>query len=236
MLAVLKRYLGALMTIAYPQVCLCCRKDLEPNREYICAWCTISLPRTDYWKTHENPLLKQLWGRLTLEQAVAFLYYEQNQNVKYLVREVKYHGNRELGVHLGKLFAKKLTEDGSVFQLPDVIVPMPLHPKRLKQRGFNQTELLAMGMSEVWGIPFTVKAAERVLYNVSQTRKGRFGRWENVSEIFALKSAKEIEGKHVLLLDDVVTTGSTLESCGQQLLKANIKLSVATLCTATKSV
>ena len=236
MLSVLQRYTSALMKIAYPQVCLCCRKDLEPNREYICAVCTISLPRTEYWKTRENPLLKQLWGRLTLEQAVALFFYEHNKDVTYLIREVKYHGNRELGVHLGKMLAGRLQEEGSVFQLPDVIVPMPLHPKRIKQRGFNQSELLAMGMSEVWGIPYTVKAVERAVYNVSQTSKGRFNRWENVNEIFALKQPKEIEGKHVLLLDDVVTTGSTLESCGRQLLKANIKLSVATVCTASKPI
>lgn len=202
--------------VFFPRYCVVCGKRLCKEEDGLCITCYSLLPRTKMHLSPGNVMEKNFWGRLPIERATAFLFYSKGGDVSKLLYELKYYGNRELGFILGKCMAEEMKESG-FFQGIDAIVPVPLHPKKKRSRGYNQSEVLAKGISSILDIPIVDDVLKRNQNTTTQTHKSRFGRWMNVDEAFECCNAEKIKGKHILLLDDVVTTGATIVACSDAL-------------------
>lgn len=221
-----------LIDLVYPRLCNACGEHLQQKEPLICTTCFYKLPRTGYHNWPENPLSKVFWGRVELEKAIAFLYFTKGGKVQHILHGLKYKNLPELGELMGTLYANDLMKDGTLDSI-DSIIPVPLHPEKLKARGYNQSEAFAKGLCTVSGIAMDCTSLVRKFSSSTQTKKSRYRRWENVKEIFSLEHPEVIEGKHVLLVDDVITTGATIEACCNVLLEANnVKISIAGIATA----
>lgn len=213
----------------YPKLCDACGVHLMKNEDILCTQCQYKLPRTKYHEDHENALAQIFWGRVHLERATALFHFVKGSKYRKLIHKLKYQGRKDLGIYLGMLLGVEV-KDVPDFSQAACIVPVPLHPKRKKQRGYNQAEQIAFGLSAVLNIPVSNDNLIRRSYTETQTKKSRFDRWENVSKVFHIKAPEEFEGKHLILVDDVITTGSTIEACAQNLLELkDVKLSIACL-------
>jgi ComF family protein len=191
------------------------------------------MPETGFESHYGNPLEKKFWGRLQLSAASAQYYFTRESLMQQLMHEFKYRGNKELGLQLGKMVGDMLKRSGR-FKV-DVLIPLPLFESKEKRRGFNQSTVLCLGMAEEMKVPVAHNVMIRSSDTETQTKKGRIDRWLNMEGKFILKNPTAIAGMHVLLVDDVVTTGATLEACGMELLKTpGTRLSVATLCYAVR--
>ena len=225
----IRSYADSFFELLFPRVCYSCGAHLFENEHEVCNRCLRSLPRTGYELVDDNPVSRMFWGRVFLERAASVFYYRKGELLQKLLHRLKYKGGRQLGHVLGKQAGNILFQSGFTASV-DVLMPVPLHEKKYRQRGYNQSELIAQGISEAVKIPVVAHKLIRTVYTESQTKKGRFERWENVSSVFALKDAGQLDGKHVLLVDDVVTTGATLEACVSALKSnADIKVSIATI-------
>jgi ComF family protein len=223
--------LSALLQLVFPRLCVTCNHSLRKNESHICTKCLINLPQTRFHETIDNPLAKTFWGRLTLEHAYSFLYFRKGNAVQHILHEIKYKSNRDLARFIGSYYGAVLSESGIK---PDGIAAIPLHPQKMRKRGYNQSELIVAGMCESMQIENLSPFVERITPTETQTKKSRFARWENVEEVFRLKEHSAFAGKHLLLMDDVITTGATIEACGKQILQApHSKLSVASIAFAT---
>ena len=218
-----------LINIFFPPVCVSCGEVLNHHDHFVCIKCLIHLPRTNFHLDEKNKVAQAFWGRVKIEKATSYFFFNKGSDYQRLIHDLKYHGNYELGVYLAKSYAQEIIRSG-FFRSIDCIVPVPLHRKKLKKRGYNQCLAIAEGMAEVTNMPFLNHNLIRTEYNETQTHKGRYDRWENVELIFSVLQPQAFEGKHVLLVDDVVTTGATLEACAQQILQSeNSKVSILTL-------
>lgn len=217
----------------YPNLCMVCHNELAESESTICTTCLYHIPRTKYWYDSENPVAKIFWGRVNVENACSFFFFSKGSKYRKLLHHLKYNGKREVGVVLGKEFGRELVKIDS-YKGIDFIVPVPLHPKRLKQRGYNQAEEIAKGLHESMGIPLSNDNLIRSGYTETQTRKTRAERVNNVSKAFTLSKPNNFKGKHILIVDDVVTTGATLEECAAIILEAeDVKVSIVTLAYAS---
>ena len=219
-----------LLDLIAPRLCVVCGHRLTVTEEVICAKCNFHLPRTDFHRdAYENEMAKLFWAQIPVEKATAFFYYEAHSETANIIYELKYKNHPEIGEVMGRIIAKELQPSG-FFDEIDGIIPVPLAKKRLRQRGYNQSEEIALGVSEITGLPIYHKVVKRKIFQGSQTSKGRWERNENVEKVFSLTDAASIRGKHLLLIDDVVTTGATIIALGKELAKAgNIKLSILAL-------
>ena len=208
------------VSLIYPKFCNACQNSLVKGEEIICTHCLLDLPRTNYHLTSNNPLMMRFRGRLDLTHALAYLKFRKKGKVQHLLHALKYYGCTEIGYKLGLVYGEELKRTEISLQY-DVITAVPLHVSRLRQRGYNQSDEWARGLADSTKIPFRNDLLKRKLKTKTQTKRSKLGRWENVSEVFELKNEPSIEGKRILLVDDVVTTGSTLESCGMLLLGAS---------------
>ena len=221
-----------LISLFYPRLCAGCKTPLVKGEEVICLNCLADLPRTNYHFIEDNPVFQLFTGRVNIELATAFCRFDKGGHLQHLLHELKYKGNREVGHKLGILFGFDLIQN-KLYEDIDCIIPVPLHPKKEKKRGFNQSVEICKGLSESMSRPLLSETLFRDVHTESQTRKGRFERWENVSGIFSVQNGTLLTGKHLLLVDDVVTTGATLEACSGPLLKIpGVKVSIATLACA----
>ncbi|MCZ4407805.1 phosphoribosyltransferase family protein [Cryomorphaceae bacterium 1068] len=215
----------------FPKICIGCAQPLNGTEDTICIDCLIKLPRTNYHRLETNPVFNKFRGRIQIDSASAFLYFARGNSSRAFLHHLKYNGRQDIGRRLGALYAKDLLNDG--YAVPDVIIPLPLHPSKRRLRGYNQCDSIAEGLQKYLGSEIGSDFVKRISNNSTQTKKGRFERWENVERIFTVTEPEKISGKHVLLIDDVVTTGSTLEACGHTILEAKPKkLSFLTLATA----
>lgn len=213
----------------FPTLCVTCGDRLVTQENFLCIDCWHDLPVTNFHFNAENKVAQLFWGRVKIENATAFFGYNKGSNYQHLIHFVKYKGLKELGFETGRRFGIALSESPQ-FNAVDIILPVPLHPKKQKVRGYNQSEWIAKGISQSMLKPVSIDNLKRNLHTSTQTRKNRYERWENVDNIFEVTRPEEFIGKHVLIIDDVVTTGSTLESCALQLLKIeHVKVSIATL-------
>jgi ComF family protein len=220
----------SLLHLAFPHLCEGCGSDVVGANDLLCIRCLSSLPETNFHLHADNPVEKLFWGRLPLAGATAQFYFTKESMMQHLMHQLKYKGNKEAGLFLGKLMGHALAASER-FSSVDALIPLPLHPARERRRGYNQATVLCNGMTEVWKKPVWKEVITRKSHTESQTKKGRVERWQNIEGRFELVKPKQIEGKHLLLVDDVITTGATLESCGRELLCAgNVQLSIATLC------
>lgn len=217
------------ISLFYPRVCYACGNSMFSNEEVICTFCRFHLPKTGFHGQKDNPLSKTFWGRVQLENVSACFYFSKGSRVQHLMHQFKYRGRWEIGVYLGRLYGSELKESDA-FKDVDMVIPVPLHPNKLRKRGYNQSEKFAQGLSQSMGIELNTATLLRTHASETQTRKSRFSRWENVKEIFVVKNPEKIAGKHILLVDDVITTGATIEACAQHLLNhEGTRVSVASL-------
>ncbi len=215
--------------LLFPKSCLLCSKTLHQQEEILCTTCFYKLARTNFQKEAENPIIEIFSGRLPLASATTFLFFSKGGGTQQLIHKLKYKGKNEIGVYLGKLFGNQLN-DSELFNTVDAIIPVPLHPKKEQKRGYNQSLMIVEGMAKSMKVRVFPDVLYRKIYTSSQTKKSRYERWQNVKDIFEIKKGQCLEGKHVLLVDDVITTGATLEACGNKLLEIpGIKLSIASL-------
>jgi ComF family protein len=202
------------------------------GENFLCLRCIHDLPVTNFAMHANNPLEKKFWGRLALTSAMSELYFSKDSIVQNMIHEFKYRGNKKAGHYFGNLMGRSLLNSNR-FNI-DLIVPLPLFIRKEKMRGFNQAEILCNGIAEIINKPVISKNIIRKIFTESQTRKHRVERWKNVEGIFFINDPKFLEGKDILLVDDVITTGATLEACGTEILKVTgTKLSVSTLAIAT---
>lgn len=220
------------VALFYPRVCVACHASLIKGEEVLCTSCLAQLPKTAYHRFNENPVHNRLAGRLPLQFASAFLKFRKGGLVQSLLHELKYNNRPEIGVRMGHLYGVELAELGMGSDF-DVIVPVPLHASRMRKRGYNQSAKFAEGLSEALNISWEESISLRLAATNTQTRKGRADRWSNVKDAFSIAAVDKISGKRILLVDDVITTGATLEACGQHLIDAGCAtLSVACIAEA----
>lgn len=228
------RLLQDFLYLFYPELCAACERPLLKHEQHICLDCRLNLPKTDFHKEAGNPVERIFWGRVPIYSAGAFVYFQKDNKVQRLMHQIKYKGKKEIAHTLGKWYGAELKKNER-FASADFIVPVPLHSSKLKRRGFNQSEWFARGIAESTGIAVNTNIIHRTRKSETQTRKTRFKRWENVSDIFSVSDAALIKNRQLILADDVITTGATLEACMQTILLAepSAKLSIATLAFAS---
>lgn len=230
----IKEIRDSLLHLVFPHVCDGCGSDLLSKETRLCMRCMTAMPETDFEKHAGNPIEKMFWGRLSLVHAAATFYFTKESLMQRLMHQLKYRGNKELGLQLGRLMGIAIKESGRFADM-EALVPLPLFPSKEKKRGYNQATVLCNGMAEILSLPVLNNIVTRPQHTDTQTKKGRIERWKNIEGKFELINPTVIQNKHLLLIDDVVTTGATLESCGNELLKADrVRLSIATLCQATR--
>ena len=223
----------SLLHLFYPHVCAGCGSDALTTESRLCVKCIHGLPLTGFEKYSPNPTEKILAGRVPFQNATSQLYFNKESLVQRLMHQFKYRGNKDLGKQLGVMMGVQLQESG-IFNGVEALIPLPLFENKLKKRGYNQSTVLCEGIKEVLNIDIIDDAVERPMFTETQTKKNRVERWKNMEGKFKLKNSNKIEGLHILLVDDVITTGATLESCATTLLHANpSRLCVATLCFAS---
>lgn len=216
------------LDMLYPRLCITCTERLMSQEKLVCIPCWSDLPATHYHLSPDNKVAQLFWGRVHLKHATSYYAYQKGSRYQRLIHRMKYSGMKELAYHCGQKFGHALKK--SVFTEIDLIVPVPLHPDKLKKRGYNQALWIAKGLGETMEKPVEGAYFERKMNTATQTRKTRFERWQNVEEIFEATDPSHFTGKHILLVDDVVTTGSTLEACASEFLKLeNTSVSIATL-------
>lgn len=227
---ILRQIKDSLLHLAFPHVCEACGSDILNSHHFICARCLAELPQTNFHLHPNNPIEKMFWGRIPFKHASSQFYFTKESNMQHLMHSFKYRGNKDLGFYLGQLMGELLSESNR-FRYVDALVPLPLFASKERKRGYNQATVLCEGIASVLNKPVLAKVITRTNYTESQTRKSRIERWMNMEGRFRLKDPDLVRDKHILLVDDVVTTGATLEACANELLKTeNILLSLATLC------
>lgn len=223
----LSQHISDFFSLFFPEVCAGCGCSLVSNEQEICTGCLVNLPYTDFHLIPDNGVARQFWGRVPFIFCGAFLYFSKGTRVQNLLHQLKYNNRPEVGMKLGIHYGKQLASSPAM-TAPDVIVPVPLHPKRQKKRGYNQSEYFALGLSESMQVPLDTTTLQRAIFTSSQTKKSRFSRYENMKDVFFLKQGEKFEGKHILLVDDIITTGATIEACAIPILKVpGAKISIA---------
>lgn len=227
MLSILKDF----TSLFFPKYCLACLNSLVGNEETLCTRCIVHLPKTNY-NPLDNPVKDRLAGRLPVIYGSAFLKLKKGGVVQKMLHQLKYQHHPEIGIKLGKVFGHELEKNGFSGAF-DVIVPVPLHPSRLRKRGYNQSAKFAEGLGYVLNIPCDESISVRKRSTQTQTNKSKLDRWENVKSVFSVTRSSQISGKRILLVDDVITTGATLEACGLHLVNSGCaQLSIACIAEA----
>ena len=226
------QYINDFISLIFPRICAGCGNSLWKNEEELCHFCEYHLPKTNFHHDPENPVTRLFWGRVKIETGAAFLYFNKGSKVQRLVHQLKYKGRKDIGIYLGDQYGQSL-KYAPLFNSADAIIPVPLHKKKIMQRGYNQSEQFAIGLAGSMNIPVNKHLLSRIKATETQTRKSRFSRYQNVKEIFTVQSPYEWKGKYLMLVDDVITTGATLESCIQALnVIPEVRISVACIATA----
>lgn len=211
------RYLKNFVSLLYPELCAGCGRPLYEHELFICTYCWYHLPLTNFHLDPNNAAARQLWGRAKLERVASMLYFIENTSVQHILHHLKYYSKPGLGEVLGARYGEML--NSSDFSHADILMPVPLHPRKLRQRGYNQSTQLAKGIHKTMGIPLVTDNLVRHSHAASQTTKRRYERYENMRTIFEIKDHSALVGKHILLVDDVLTTGATIEACANKLLE-----------------
>lgn len=211
----------------FPRYCLGCNNALVKGEETICTTCMLEMAKTDDYLYQENALYKRLSLQMPLVRAMALFKFSKNGRVQQVLHQLKYKNHPEIGVMLGRVYGERMIA-GGLGQAFDLILPVPLHPARRRRRGYNQSAKFAEGLSEKLGVPFSDSTLARGIKTETQTRKSKLDRLENMKGVFQVNHRESLAGKRILLVDDVVTTGATLEACGQLLFKEGCsELSIA---------
>lgn len=217
------------LNLLYPEVCAACNNALFKGEQILCSRCLLMLPKTGFQQVEGNPVEKAFWGKVPLYSATALYHFNKGERVQHLIHRLKYHGEQEAGRFAGRILGEELHRS-SRFSSVNMIVPVPLHRGKLKSRGFNQSEAIAQGIGEAYGLQVVADLLERTIFTSTQTRKSRYERYENVNRAFRLNPRYPVQARHYLLVDDVITTGSTLTACAEVLCAIpDARVSVAAL-------
>ena len=222
------RIFSDFLNLIYPNVCNICDEKLVLGEKQFCAGCLTDFPKTGINDLKDNPVARIFWGRVNISGAYSLFYFIKGSKYQTLLHKIKYKGEKELGIAMGRMIGTELFKlmTGHI----DYIVPVPLHKRRLRARGYNQSELIAKGIAEAMKLEILSDGLIRQIFNPSQTKRGRIERWENVEGIFRANHCEKLRDKHILLVDDVITTGATFEACITALNNdSNCKISVASL-------
>ncbi len=224
------------LSLVVPRVCPVCGEQMHGSRAVVCPSCEIAAPLTLLWLEQHNVMCERFWGLLPIERASAFFWYVESSPWRKVIHNFKYNGRWRMAYDMGRWYGACLKE-GGMFAEVDVVVPVPLHWRRHLSRGYNQSEYLARGIAYELGVECDVSCVRRCRYNTSQVSRSATERWDNVEGIFKVRHAESLRGKHILLVDDVFTTGATIMSLGGEILSAveDVKLSVAVLATSRHS-
>jgi ComF family protein len=217
------------ISLVFPEICSSCGKNLFKNEISLCTHCLYHLPKTNFHLENDNPVAKIFWGRINIEAAASFYTFNKGGKVQHLIHQLKYKGQQHVGTTIGKLYGQELLNTPD-FNSIDLIVPVPLHKTKQRKRGYNQSACFAQGLAMAMNRETDSTVLFRSFSSQTQTKKSRFTRWKNVETIFYTKIDERLQYKHILLVDDVITTGATLEACAQALSKIKgVKLSIATI-------
>ncbi len=220
-----------ILSFVYPLKCEVCGRVFSESECVICSFCNMKLPRSNYHLDEVNPMIQLFWGRVEVLRASSYFFFYKGSPYQPLLHKLKYKGKKNIGLVLGKLFAAELLY--TAFSESDFIIPIPLHPKKQKKRGYNQSEMIAKGINTLFNSELNTKILLRKGFAETQTNKNRFERFLNMKDQFCVEAPELIKGKSILLVDDVVTTGSTLEACAQLLNDAGCgEISILTLAIA----
>ena len=223
------KFLKDFFRIFYPDLCANCENQLEKNENTICTFCRHDLPLTNFTNYSENKIAKTFYGRIIIEKANTLLFYRKEGITKKLIHELKYKGNKEIGSFFGNWLGEILKQNNEFSDI-NLIVPVPLHPKKLKQRGYNQVSKFGEKLSYHLNKPFLENVLLRTSTSKTQTFKARFERFNNNDTKFQSNNTSSFKNKHILLIDDVITTGATIESCAKELQKTEgVKISILTM-------
>lgn len=226
--------LSPLVHFFYPHNCIGCGSDIIEADNFLCLDCINDLPHTDFALHAGNPVEKNFWGRIPVTSAMSEFYFSKDSIIQNCIHEFKYRGNKKLGLCLGKIMGKSMLNSNR-FSSIDCLIPLPLFTAKEFKRGFNQSSILCSGINEIMNIPIITQNVIRIVHTETQTKKGRIQRWENVEKSFSVNEPAMLIGKHILLVDDVITTGATIEACGREILKIEgTQLSVASLAISKK--
>jgi ComF family protein len=225
-------YLTDVYRLFYPKLCGACNTALYKGEQHICFVCSNNLPFTDFEKLKPNPVEKVFQVRIDVAFATSLLYFSRSTKTQNILHQIKYNNRKQLAIYLGNLLGERIKSTHEQLNF-DVIIPVPLHPKKLQIRGYNQSSYIAKGIAEVLNIPIAEHIIKRKINTATQTKKTRVERWQNINNAFELNKKIKLNYNHILLVDDVLTTGATIEACANSLnSKQNLKISVATLAMA----
>ncbi len=221
------RVLKDIFAVFFPKICLCCKEHLIAKEFVICITCRHDLPKTNFSFEKENLVEKSFYGRIPIESATTLFYFFKKGKVQQLIHQLKYKKQQQVGVLIGNWLGAELTQSNR-FKNIDCIVPVPLHKKKLKQRGYNQVTTFGLSLAKKLHVPYYENILVKTSSTKTQTKKIRLDRWANVQELFFVQNNSTLENKHILLIDDIITTGATLEACCKALYKIKkIKISIA---------
>ena len=224
--------LGDFLNLIFPRICAVCKRPLVKNEEIVCLSCNLQLPRTNFEHLHENPLKDRFAGRINIKYAVALFNFHKAGITQKLIHQLKYNGSPEIGELAGKWMAGELVKH-NVHQEFDLVLPVPLHDWKKRKRGYNQSDHFARGISGTLNISLGTALLRRTKMGESQTRKSRIERWKNSHDAFDVTDPKQVKTRRVLLVDDVVTTGATIEACALTLVHYGVaEISVASIAMA----
>jgi ComF family protein len=230
----LKNILTSTLHLFYPHICTGCGSDVLERENLLCLTCINDLPNTNFAMHSGNPVEKAFWGRIPVTSAHSQFYFAKESLVQHLIHQLKYKGNKQIGIYLGELMGKHLLNSDR-FKNVNAIIPLPLYPDKERKRGYNQASVICQGIANNLNVPVITNIVLRRRFTETQTRKHRTERWQNVEGSFIVTDATILKNKNILLVDDVITTGATIEACGQTILECEgVNLFVASLAYASK--
>ncbi len=218
--------------LLFPRICVVCGQKLIETEKHICLRCLLHLPRNNHHLQKDNVMEQLFFGRIPVERACAYFEFKKGSDYQKILHHLKYKGQKGIGEFMGERFGSEI-QSVPDFEGVDFICPVPLHPKKERKRGYNQSYHIALGLSRSLGVPVNQSNLRRAVHTSTQTRKSRFERWQNVDGIFELAKPELFDGKHIILVDDVITTGATIEACALAILSScQARISILTLAIA----